>query len=146
MKGKKNTIHVTEFRCFSPLKFFENCIKCAKGGKCRERGLIMQLLSGKKKIDYVKLEEKREKVVKVVKICPSCPSIWEAYTEDGKRLHIRYRWGYLSIEDWYTGKFIFASQVGDDKDGYMNYCQLKNHTKRYIEWPDKEQEEDLTCS
>jgi len=57
MKKNKKTIHVSEFECVVPLKHLEKCIACPKGGKCRERGLIIQLLTGKKKLDYKKKED-----------------------------------------------------------------------------------------
>jgi len=54
-KDTRNSIHVSEFKCLVPLKHLEKCIACPKGGKCRERGLIIQLLSGKKRLDYTRL-------------------------------------------------------------------------------------------
>jgi len=140
MKKTKDTIHITEFRCLTPIRHLEKCFACAKGGKCRERGLIIQLLSGKKKLDYGKLEEKKVKVTRVIKTSAAYPAIWQAFTEDDRKLHIRYRWGYLSVEDWRTGKFVFAASLGENDDGIMSYEELKKHTEKNISWPDEEEE------
>jgi hypothetical protein len=60
---KPKTIHATEFscqtpdanvfNCFAPLYFFEKTRKkCPHEGHCREEGLLLALLTGKKKLDY----------------------------------------------------------------------------------------------
>jgi len=57
---KKKSISVQEFGCLSPLRFFEHCIiKCPQGGRCRERGLLLALLSGKKVLDYSRRDKKQ---------------------------------------------------------------------------------------
>lgn len=65
LKGKKkvsynpetkgeNTIDATDFTCTTPLHYIERTrMKCAKQGKCREEGLLVALLSGKRTIDYL---------------------------------------------------------------------------------------------
>jgi hypothetical protein len=49
----ENTIHVSAFNCLTPLYYFERSRKkCAHAGRCREEGLLLALLDGKKTLDY----------------------------------------------------------------------------------------------
>jgi hypothetical protein len=46
-------IHASAFRCAAPLYYFEKSRKsCGHQGRCREEGLLLALLSGKKSLDY----------------------------------------------------------------------------------------------
>lgn len=48
-----NSIHVNAFQCQTPLYYFERTRnKCAHKGKCRDEGLLMALLTGKRELDY----------------------------------------------------------------------------------------------
>ncbi len=48
-----NSIHVNEFQCQIPLYYFEQTRnKCAHKGKCRDEGLLIALLTGKRELDY----------------------------------------------------------------------------------------------
>jgi hypothetical protein len=73
-------ISVLEFGCQAPLRFFEHCAacprfeddcpdlkmgkyyfertrkKCGHAGRCREEGLLLALLDGKKALDYSRKE------------------------------------------------------------------------------------------
>lgn len=33
----------------------------------------------------------------LVQTCDACPSQWDAETDDGRPVYIRYRWGFLSV-------------------------------------------------
>jgi hypothetical protein len=49
----EDTIHATAFNCLAPLYYFERSRKkCAHAGRCREEGLLLALLDGKKTLDY----------------------------------------------------------------------------------------------
>ncbi|MCK4391092.1 MAG: hypothetical protein KAV83_12750 [Desulfobacterales bacterium] len=49
----EDTIHVSAFNCLTPLYYFEHSRKkCAHAGRCREEGLLLALLDGKKTLDY----------------------------------------------------------------------------------------------
>ena len=49
----ENTIHASEFSCLTPLKYIEKTrIKCVHGGRCRDEGLLLALLKGKKNLVY----------------------------------------------------------------------------------------------
>jgi hypothetical protein len=49
----EDTIHATAFNCLAPLYYFERSRKkCAHAGRCREEGLLLALLDGKKALDY----------------------------------------------------------------------------------------------
>jgi len=68
----EDTVHATAFNCLAPLYYFERSRKkCAHAGRCREEGLLLALLDGKKALDYshkevVELPEvsRRRKVAK----------------------------------------------------------------------------------
>jgi len=46
-------IHVSTFNCTAPLHYIERSrMKCAHRGRCREEGLLLALLDGKKVLDY----------------------------------------------------------------------------------------------
>lgn len=53
-KKVKKSIHVLDFNCKDPLKYFERCAKCAKEGRCPDRARLIALLLGRKKLDYTK--------------------------------------------------------------------------------------------
>jgi hypothetical protein len=49
----EDTIHASEFGCLAPLKYIEKTrMKCAHGGRCRDEGLLLALLNGKKNLVY----------------------------------------------------------------------------------------------
>jgi hypothetical protein len=49
----EDTIHIIQFNCMAPLNYFEKSRKnCAHQGRCREEGLLLALLSGKKELVY----------------------------------------------------------------------------------------------
>ena len=49
----QDTIHMSAFNCLAPLYYIERShVKCAHGGRCREEGLLLALLDGKKVLDY----------------------------------------------------------------------------------------------
>ena len=69
----EDTIHVSAFNCLTPLYYFEHSRKkCAHAGRCREEGLLLALLDGKKILDYTHKEAtelprvRRRKVAKRV--------------------------------------------------------------------------------
>jgi hypothetical protein len=46
-------VHASSFNCTAPLQYFEKSRKkCGHEGRCREEGLLLSLLSGKKALDY----------------------------------------------------------------------------------------------
>jgi hypothetical protein len=46
-------VHASSFKCLAPLYYFEKSrLNCAHEGRCREEGLLLALLSGKRKLDY----------------------------------------------------------------------------------------------
>lgn len=49
----EDTISAEAFKCLAPLYYFEKSRKaCAHQGRCREEGLLLALLSGKKELVY----------------------------------------------------------------------------------------------
>ena len=53
----EDTVHVKAFNCLTPLYYFERSRKkCAHAGRCREEGLLLALLDGKKTLDYTHKE------------------------------------------------------------------------------------------
>lgn len=76
LRGKKKLVYNGEdqsedvvdarsFNCVAPLKYFDKTRKtCGHEGRCREEGLLLALLSGKKQIDY---SQKRAKLFPYIK-------------------------------------------------------------------------------
>ena len=82
-------------------------------------------------------EVKRIKELKMT--CGACPSQWEGFFEDGGSVYIRYRWGYLSVEDTPRGELAyFGRQVGDGFHGVMT-------TEEMLEITGLELTEDAKC-
>lgn len=53
LEGSRYSADANVFNCFAPLYFFEKTRKkCPHEGHCREEGLLLALLTGKKKLDY----------------------------------------------------------------------------------------------
>ncbi|MBC8179044.1 MAG: hypothetical protein ISR61_09780 [Desulfobacteraceae bacterium] len=53
----EDSISATAFKCLAPLNYFEKSRKtCAHEGRCREEGLLLALLSGKKELVYAQKE------------------------------------------------------------------------------------------
>lgn len=72
----EDTVNARSFKCIAPLKYFEQTrLNCGHEGRCREEGLLLALLSGKKQIDYsqkkaklfpfIKRRQKQEKIEEV---------------------------------------------------------------------------------
>jgi len=62
-------------------------------------------------------------IKRIVKTCDACPAQWDAETEDGRYVYIRYRYGFLSVS--VDGERIVGKEVGDPLDGVMNFDELK---------------------
>ena len=70
----EDTIPASTFNCLTPLYYFEHSRKkCGHAGRCREEGLLLALLDGKKTLDYTHKEvtelprvRRRRKVAKRV--------------------------------------------------------------------------------
>jgi hypothetical protein len=53
LEGIRHRVDASEFHCLAPLSFFEDTrMKCPHGGRCREEGLLLALLKGKRRLDY----------------------------------------------------------------------------------------------
>ena len=51
--NSEDSLSATSFNCLTPLYYFEKTREnCAHRGRCREEGLLIALLSGKKKLVY----------------------------------------------------------------------------------------------
>jgi hypothetical protein len=66
-----DTINISRFKCMAPLNYFEKSRRnCAHQGRCREEGLLLALLSGKRELVYTQktaielqnLKERRKEV------------------------------------------------------------------------------------
>lgn len=88
------------------------------------------------------------KIVKLQKTCPYCPSQWDAWTDEGYPIYIKYRWGHLQVRKGLFGKSvanaifgysIVDKQVGEPMDGYMEFKELKEATKDKIIFDCKEE-------
>lgn len=73
-----------------------------------------------------------------------CPSQWEAVSEDGRQIYIRYRLGRLSVrvsavptrDIWEAvdGEEIMSKKIGGEYDGEMTTAQMQLNTIGIIEW------------
>ena len=75
------------------------------------------------------------KIVNAVQTCLACPSQWDAETDDGKSVYIRYRWGTLwvrvqteklavendTVTDW---PVVLQKQIGDSYDGLITLEEI----------------------
>ena len=53
VESAEDTIHVNSFNCLTPLHYIDRSrIKCPHDGRCRDEGLLLALLDGKKVLDY----------------------------------------------------------------------------------------------
>lgn len=53
LEGIRHRVDANVFNCLAPLYFFERTReRCANGGRCRESGLLLALLTGSKKLEY----------------------------------------------------------------------------------------------
>jgi len=53
MAHSKDSVNASAFNCLAPLNYFEKTrTKCAHEGRCREEGLLIALLIGRKELDY----------------------------------------------------------------------------------------------
>lgn len=89
--------------------------------------------------------KKKVTITKITKTCAACPAQWEAKTDDGMVVYIRYRWGGLSIcigdtiDNAVMGKEIMHTSYGNGLDGTMDYETLKEIAKKYIVFPESEE-------
>lgn len=65
------------------------------------------------------------RVKDVVDLATICPTQFEAKTEDGREVYIRYRWGNLTVE--INECRIFDRRVGDDLDGEIAWSAICEH-------------------
>lgn len=73
-------------------------------------------------------------IVKAIQTCFACPSQWDAWTDDGRYLYLRYRHGggtatiYDDInDDFYKGDRIAEFDYGHPLDGVISldkFCEL----------------------
>jgi len=85
------------------------------------------------------------KLVSLTQTCGACPSQWNAMTDDGRQVYIRYRWGYLSVcvgEAGDTTEYagvrgdpFFGEQHGDLLEGVRATEELMEVCGSRIEWP-----------
>lgn len=53
MAHSKDSVNASAFNCLAPLNYFEKTrMKCGHEGRCREEGLLIALLRGRKELDY----------------------------------------------------------------------------------------------
>ena len=84
-------------------------------------------------------------VKEIEQTCVACPSQWEGYTDDGRCIYIRFRWGLLSARigspgdksefAGVRGKEILRMQLGDSYLGFLDYEDLAKATSGIIQLP-----------
>ena len=63
-------------------------------------------------------------VLSVTQTCGMCPSQWDAWTDTGEYLYIRYRWGVLTVSRGEISNFVYSQAVGDPYDGFMEWARV----------------------
>ena len=66
------------------------------------------------------------KINRLEMTCGACPSQWDAYTNSGDYIYIRYRFGSLTVS--YNNKQIFQKNIGDSLDGCMSTSEMLMYT------------------
>jgi hypothetical protein len=85
------------------------------------------------------------RVIKLTRTSDACPTQWDAVTDDGSVLYLRYRWGWLTVEKKQPGgRFaqVFSKSYGGGLDGSMTFEQLQELTKDLITF---DCQEESTC-
>lgn len=75
--------------------------------------------------------------------CSACPSQWEGKTDKGKRVYVRYRFGYLSFsvnngdesQRVLDYEEIFGKNLGNEFDGLLSTQDLMFLTKHFVTYP-----------
>jgi hypothetical protein len=83
------------------------------------------------------------RVSSLTQTCERNPSQWEGSTDDGTYIYARYRWGCLSIGTGMTieeavrnSNNLLQKQLGDNRDGRLEYAKLQEATKGVVDWPE----------
>ena len=66
------------------------------------------------------MDEKRATIVKIIETCSACPSQWDMWDAKGNYYYVRYRWGWLQVDQGEVGNAIYGDQLGDNLDGTMS--------------------------
>lgn len=77
--------------------------------------------------------------------CSACPSQWEGYTEDGRFVYIRYRYGGLGVDiapsepEWCAGnrETILFKELGGALDGVLSTEDMIRATRGVIRFSDE---------
>ena len=71
------------------------------------------------------------KINDIVMTCSACPSQWDAKTEHGEYVYIRYRWGSFRID--INGEQIHNEMIGDGLDGSMTTEEMLEIVEK-VKW------------
>lgn len=82
-------------------------------------------------------------IARIEQTCTACPAQWDAWTDDGEYVYIRYRWGYLFVERamtpdaWRENDYevVLEKDIGALWDGQMSYAELTRFTKDVLVLP-----------
>lgn len=68
-------------------------------------------------------------VKKLMQIGYACPSQWQAITDSGQDVYIRFRWGYLSLR--VAEEEIYGEQIADRFDGVLSDSDMRKVLSDY---------------
>ena len=83
------------------------------------------------------------RVSNLIQTCSKSPTQWEGRTSDGRLVYVRYRWGWLTngigqtIDEAVRSETnLFERQLGEKRDGDLDYARLRAVTDGLVEWPE----------
>lgn len=76
------------------------------------------------------------KIVKLEMTCGACPSQWDAETDQGKYVYIRYRYGYLSasVSGETLTKDVYGEYIGGPLDGVLSTEEMMEELSEVFEF------------
>ncbi len=84
------------------------------------------------------------KVINIVQTCSACPSQWNAQTESGRSVYVRYRWGRLTAEVskeigtfeytnlGHTWCLVVDERLGHSLDGVISWEEVEPYINEVV--------------
>ena len=86
----------------------------------------------------------KEKIIRIEQTCSACPSQWSMWTESGKYVYVRFRWGNLSCTLFPNEEYnlfseeaevVYSKKIGnDDYNGWMDESEMIEHLSSVLDF------------